>query len=91
MKKLFYKLKNAVQTTAHSIAQKANAFCIRLYTFNRRALTGNSGEGYLDTAVKVLIAVVLGALLLGGLYALFKDTVMPTVTKRIKDMFDYAG
>jgi len=44
-----------------------------------------------DTAVKILIAVVLGALLLAGLYALFNDTVLPTLTNRVKEMFDYAG
>ena len=50
-----------------------------------------SGEGYIDTAVKILIAVVLGALLLAGLYALFGDVVMPTLNKRITEMFNYAG
>ena len=49
------------------------------------------GENYVDTAVKILIAVVLGALLLAGLYALFGDLVMPTLTQRIQDMFNYAG
>lgn len=49
------------------------------------------GENYVDTAVKILIAVVLGALLLAGLYALFRDVVMPTLTQRIQDMFNYAG
>jgi hypothetical protein len=49
------------------------------------------GENYVDTAVKILIAVVLGALLLAGLYALFEDVVMPTLTQRIQDMFNYAG
>lgn len=49
------------------------------------------GENYADTAVKILIAVVLGALLLAGLYALFGDVVMPTLTQRIQDMFNYAG
>ena len=49
------------------------------------------GENYVDTAVKILIAVVLGALLLAGLYALFGDVVMPTLTQRIQDMFNYAG
>ena len=44
------------------------------------------GENYVDTAVKILIAVVLGALLLAGLYALFGDVVMPTLTQRIQDM-----
>ena len=42
------------------------------------------GENYVDTAVKILIAVVLGALLLAGLYALFGDVVMPTLTQRIR-------
>lgn len=42
-------------------------------------------------AVKILIAVVIGALLLAGLYALFGDVVMPTLEQRIKEMFDYAG
>ena len=50
-----------------------------------------SGEGYIDTAIKILIAVVLGALLLAGLYALFGDVVMPTLNKRITEMFNYAG
>ena len=49
------------------------------------------GENYVDTAVKILIAVVLGALLLAGLYALFGDVVMPTLTQRIQDMINYAG
>ena len=49
------------------------------------------GENYVDTAVKILIAVVLGALLLAGLYALFGDVVMPTLTQRIQDMFNYEG
>ena len=36
-------------------------------------------------------AVVIGALLLGGLYALFGDTIMPTVTQKVKDMFNFKG
>ena len=47
--------------------------------------------GYIDTAIKILIAVVLGALLLAGLYTLFGDTVLPTVTERVEEMFDYKG
>ena len=50
-----------------------------------------SSKGYIDTAVKILIAVVLGALLLAGLYALFGDVVMPTLNERITNMFNYAG
>ena len=57
----------------------------------RRVLSGRRGDGYIDTAIKILIAVVLGALLLAGLYALFGETVLPTLTQRIKEMFNYAG
>ena len=38
-----------------------------------------------------LIAVVLGALVLAGLYAILNDTVMPTVTQKITEMFSYNG
>jgi len=41
--------------------------------------------------LKILIAVVIGALLLGGLYALFGDTILPTLTTKITDLFDFAG
>ena len=44
-------MKKFIKNTANSIRTKA----IRL------AATRRSGEGYIDTAVKVLIAVVLGA------------------------------
>ena len=57
----------------------------------KNKLTDNTGEGYVDTAIKILMAVVLGALLLAGLYALFGDVVMPTLTRRIQEMFNYAG
>lgn len=49
------------------------------------------GDGYVDVAVKALIGIVIGALLLGGLYLLFGETVLPTITDRIKDMFNYNG
>ena len=54
-------------------------------------LAEQRAEGYVDTAIKILIAVVLGALLLAGLYALFNDTVLPTLVRRVQEMFDYAG
>lgn len=54
-------------------------------------LTARKGENFVDSGVKILIAVVIGALLLGGLYALFGDTIMPTVTQKVKDMFSFKG
>lgn len=48
-------------------------------------------EGYVDTGVKILIAVVIGALLLTLLYTLFNGTIMPTVSEKIQNLFNYAG
>ena len=76
MKNLFCKLKKKIGTAAAK---------------SRSILTGNAGEGYIDTAIKILITVVLGALLLAGRYALFGETVLPTLVQRIKEMFNYAG
>ena len=57
----------------------------------RQVLDGKSGEGFVDTAIKILMAVVIGALVLAGLYALFDETVLPTLTRRVQEMFNYAG
>ena len=37
----------------------------------KRLLASKTGEGYINTAVKIIIAVVVGALILGGIYLLF--------------------
>lgn len=73
------------------LIKKANEMIVRKAVTARLAVTNQRGEGYIDTAVKILIAVVLGALLLGGLYKLFGDVVMPALMQRIRDMFNYAG
>jgi len=71
--------------------KRANDFVLKQSIKAKLAVSNNKGEGYIDTAVKILIAVVLGALLLAGLYALFGDVVMPTLVQRIRNMFNYAG
>ena len=71
--------------------KKVNKFVVEKAVAARIAISNNSGEGYIDTAVKILIAVVLGALLLAGLYLLFGEEVMPTLNEKIKEMFNYAG
>jgi hypothetical protein len=52
-------------------------------------LHSQRGEGFVDTAIKILMAVVIGALLLAGLYALFGEQVLPILKQRIIDMFNY--
>ncbi len=76
MKKIFNK-----------ISEKMNAMAVSAYT----AISNRKAEGYVDSGVKILIAVVIGALLLAGLYTLFNGTIMPTVTKKITDLFNFKG
>ena len=56
-----------------------------------KLLVGIRAEAYVDTGVKILIAVVVGALLLTLLYGLFNATIMPAVETRIGELFNYAG
>ena len=71
----------------NSITNKFNSIVTRTQT----AIANTRGEGYVDSGVKILIAVVIGALLLSGLYALFNTTIMPTVTSKITELFNFAG
>ena len=41
----------------------------------------------LSDAVKIIIAVVLGALLLAALTLIFNDTVIPRITQEIEGLF----
>jgi len=91
MKNMINTVKTAVTNTAITVRNKAQSVASRGYAFSRRALAGNSGEGYIDTAIKILIAVVLGALLLFTLYNLFGDTVLPQLEESINDMFGFGG
>ena len=71
----------------NSIKNKFNSAVISAKT----AIESTSGEGYLDTGVKIIIGVVIGGVLLAGLYALFNTTIIPTLTSKIQSMFNYAG
>ena len=66
--------------------------CVKVKADRAKAiLAENKGEGFVDTAVKILMAVVIGALVLAGLYLLFSGTILPTLTQRIQEMFNYRG
>ena len=71
----------------NSIKNKFNKAVISAKT----AIESTSGEGYIDTGVKIIIGVVIGGVILAGLYALFNTTIIPTLTSKIQGMFNYAG
>lgn len=76
MKNIF----NKIQNKANELTIKAKA-----------AMECKKAEGYVDTGVKIIIAVVVGAVILGGLYALFNTIILPRLNTEIQGMFNYHG
>ena len=76
MKKLFNSIKN-----------KFNSAAIR----TKNAIESKRAEGYVDTGVKIIIGVVIGGLILAGLYALFNTVVIPNMTTKVTEMFSYSA
>ncbi|OQA47394.1 MAG: hypothetical protein BWY46_01861 [Firmicutes bacterium ADurb.Bin300] len=76
MKKFIQKIKNRCQRAAVAV---------------QTAIVTKKAEGYVDSGVKILIAVVIGALLLAGLYTLFNTNIIPTLTTKINGLFNYKG
>ena len=50
-------------------------------------LADTSGEGHVDVAVKIIIGVVIGALVLAGLVILWNTVIMPRLNTEIIGMF----
>ena len=73
------KIKNFDTKVANKVKAAFSAKQTEITAKAHAVLDGTVTEAYVDTGVKILIAVVLGALLLGGLYALFNSTIMPKV------------
>ena len=86
---------NKIKSIATGVANKVKGFVsakeTEMMAKAHAVLDGTVAEAYVDTGVKILIAVVIGALLLTLLYALFNSTIMPTVTQRVQELFNYAG
>ena len=58
-------------------------------THYKNSLLNKSGEGHIDTGIKIIIGIVIGSLILGGLYALFDNLVMPKLNAKVQDMMHY--
>ena len=88
---MFNKAKNFFKSKAAKIKSAFTATEAVITAKAYTVLDGTVAEAYVDTGVKVLIAVVLGALLLGLLYTLFNSTIMPRVTEKVNELFNYNG
>ena len=71
----------------NTLKTKATAAFINAKT----AISNPTAEGYIDTGVKIIIGVVIGGVILAGLYTLFNTTIIPTLTSKISGMFSYSG
>ena len=88
---MFKKIKSIATGVANKVKGFISAKETEMAAKAHAVLDGTVAEAYVDTGVKILIAVVIGALLLTLLYALFNDTIMPTVTEKVEGLFNYAG
>ncbi len=70
------KIKNSIRNKATQAIRRT-----------RLALSNQRGDFYISDAVKIIIAVVLGALLLAALTAIFNGTVIPRITQEITSLF----
>ena len=73
------------------VKERVERLAFRTVLSVNRLIHEEKAENFVDTAIKILMAVVIGALLLAGLYKLFADTVLPTLTQRVAEMFTYSG
>lgn len=89
-------LRHKASVAIHGMTRHVHGACARaVRPFLKRSaccvIAQNRGDGFVDTALKILMAVVIGALILAGLYTLFGDQILPTLTRRITELFNYAG
>ncbi len=87
MKKLLKKINN----TLTKLAVRTELAIENCANSSRAALANRKGEEFVGSAIGVICSVVIGGLFLGGLYALFKTGVIPTMTEKVTGFFNYSG
>ena len=90
-KRALQKFVQPVVNLVNAIKARVQMAKVQMTASAMRVVECTAAESYVDTGVKILIAVVIGALLLAGLYALFNTTIMPRVTERVEGLFNYNG
>ena len=73
-----------------SLKNNVNALALRVHSAavcTQSAVTNDAGDFYISDGVRVIIAVVLGALLLAAMTLIFNGTVIPRITEEITQLF----
>lgn len=60
---------------------------MKFLTKTQRVMASKAGEGYIDTVVKVIIAVVIGALVISALALLMTDIAFPAAEDNVSSLF----
>ena len=69
------------------VVSKVKSSALRTMNRARMILANDRGDFYISDGVKIIIAVVLGALLLAALTNIFNGTVIPRITREIEALF----
>lgn len=69
----------------NKIKKTANGLFLKI----KNNIESRKAEGYIDTVVKIIIAVVIGTVLLTSLYYIYTGVVDPTLTSKITGLFAY--
>ena len=83
-----------IATIRERVNNKMNKVRFRVNVLMNRSkivLLDQRGEGTVSQAISILTAVVLGSLLLMGLYKLIGEIVLPELQERIIEMFNYTS
>jgi hypothetical protein len=74
-----------------TLIRKVNTNMVKAERFARAILSDKRGESSIGIVVSILVSIVLGGLLLAGLYTIFGQQILPMIGDKIKSMFNYAG
>lgn len=69
------------------VLSKVKSSALRTMNRAQMILANDRGDFYISDGVKIIIAVVLGALLLAALTNIFNGTVIPRITREIEALF----
>lgn len=74
-----------------NLMKKVNEKMTMVVVAAKILLADKRGESSVGQAIQIMVTVVIGALLLAGLYTLFSNVILPTLSDRVREMFDYHG
>ena len=84
---MFNKIKNFFNRSKKAIDSKCN----EIYCKAQTAVANAKTEFYIDKTVGIIIAVVVGVLLMGIVYAFIKGNIQTRLDTEIGNLWDYTA